>query len=72
MGVKTIAVVQEGVAPNREAEDSNERRNEDDCDGNFAGLPPAFGPWEAKTIQQEERPDEVELLLDAEGPEVLQ
>jgi hypothetical protein len=65
--VKAIAVVQEGVAPKGEADDSNEGRNENDGDGNFGGFPSALRPWEAKTKQKEEGPDEGSQSLSKAG-----
>jgi hypothetical protein len=70
--VKTIAIVQNRVARNGKADNANDWPEENDCDGYFAGLRPAFGSWAAKAIQEEKRPDEVELFFYAEGPEVLQ
>lgn len=70
--VEAVVVVQEGVACQGETDDSNDWLDEDDDDGDLTGFEAAFESWFTKSIEQKERPQEVKLFFDAEGPEVLQ
>jgi hypothetical protein len=70
--VEAVAVVQQGPARYRKTKDPEERRYENDCEGDLTGLEPALKPGAAETVEKKEGPEKVELLFDAEGPEVLQ
>lgn len=70
MDVKCISVVDVRIV-HQKAGDTDKGRGENDSDRNPGRKDSPDNAWAAQAQNEDERPDEIKLLFQAEGPEVL-